>query len=62
MTDHRVRDCDEFVCRECRSNVYSFPPREPPPTLCSTCWHLNQFVPDPHEREQMRERLMGKKL
>jgi hypothetical protein len=54
MDDH-----DEFVCTECGSTVYSIPPVDPPPTVCATCAHLNEFIADPVEREQLRRRLMG---
>ena len=58
MNDHHTHD--EFVCRDCGSHVYSTPPQDPPPTVCGTCAHLNQFVHDPVEREEIRRRVMGK--
>jgi hypothetical protein len=44
------REYDLFTCRECGTSVYSHPAQDPPPTLCSNCWHLDQCVDDPVER------------
>jgi hypothetical protein len=52
----RSREYDLFTCCECGTSVYSHPAREPPPTMCSTCWHLEQHVDDPIEREELRRR------
>ena len=54
-----MRQHDEFICTDCGTYVYSVPPRDPPPTVCATCAHLNEFVVDPVEREELRRRLMS---
>lgn len=51
------RDCDEFICTGCGLQIFSVPPRDPPPTLCALCQHLEEFVTDPVERETLRKRL-----
>jgi hypothetical protein len=52
---------DEFVCRECGNEIKSFPPHDPPPTICATCRWLDEFVSDPVEREKIRARTMGER-
>lgn len=54
-----MQEADEFVCTGCGSEVYSFPPRDPPPVQCAYCNMLDEFVADPVEREAMRRRMMG---
>lgn len=53
-----LHPCDEFDCRGCGRHIFSLPPRDPPPALCATCEWLDEFVPDPSEREEMRRRLI----
>jgi hypothetical protein len=50
------RKADEFTCSECGREIYSLPPRDPPPTICGMCQHLLEFVPDEQEREAIRKR------
>jgi hypothetical protein len=51
-------DCeyDLFTCSECGTSVWSHPAQDPPPTMCSTCWHLERYVDDPTLREELRRR------
>lgn len=46
---------DKFVCTECGREIYSLPPRDPPPTVCGLCQHLLEFVPDEEERQAIRD-------
>jgi hypothetical protein len=51
------RDCDEFVCTGCGRRVISVPPIDPPPTRCGACQYIDEFVADPVEREELRQRV-----
>jgi hypothetical protein len=49
--------CDEFICADCGAQVFSFPPRLPPPEYCATCGWLREFAPGDEElRRAVRER------
>jgi len=52
-------ECNEFDCAGCGRHIVSFPPMDPLPTLCGACEWMNEFVPDPIEREKLRRRLTG---
>ena len=57
-----MRNCDHFVCPDCGRDIYSFPPQDPPPTLCGACLHLREFVADPDERDELRSRMLMRGL
>ena len=50
-------DADEFICPDCGRSIISLPPQEPPPTRCAVCLWLEEFVPDPVERDEIRKRM-----
>jgi hypothetical protein len=49
-------DYDLFTCSECGTSVYAYPHSSPTPTMCSNCYHLEQHVDGPIEREELRRR------
>jgi hypothetical protein len=53
MADH-----DSFVCADCGRQIYSFPAREPPPTICAGCDWLHEFIDNPKTRDLLRRRMM----
>lgn len=50
-----------FVCVDCDSDVFLFPPTTPIPEdhRCATCAWLVEFVPDEAERKAIRARSLG---
>jgi hypothetical protein len=45
-----------FVCTRCGHTIYvvGFRPADWPADVCGTCWHIDKYVADPVEREEMR--------
>lgn len=59
MSEDSQVPCDKFICEDCGADIVSIPAVNPPPTRCATCTWLEEFVPDPVEREELRRRMTG---
>jgi hypothetical protein len=48
---------DHFICADCKGEIHTFPPRNPPPTLCAVCAFIAEYIENPAERDRLRRRL-----